>query len=60
MISVFEISAAEKIPLPVTNGAMVTYKMALAEGLGLEGKGAMVKVWEKMLGVKVRKRSQKG
>jgi 3-hydroxyisobutyrate dehydrogenase-like beta-hydroxyacid dehydrogenase len=60
MISVFEISAAEKIPLPVTNGAMVTYQMALAEGLGLEGKGAMVKVWEKMLGVKVRKRSQKG
>ncbi len=60
MVSVFEMSASEKIPLPVTNGAMVTYQMALAEGLGDEGKGAMIKVWEKALGVKVRKRNRKG
>jgi 3-hydroxyisobutyrate dehydrogenase-like beta-hydroxyacid dehydrogenase len=60
MVNVFEMSASEKIPLPVTNGAMVTYQMALAEGLGDEGKGAMIKVWEKALGVKVRKRNRKG
>ena len=60
MVSVFEMSASEKIPLPVTNGAMVTYQMALVEGFGDEGKGAMIKVWEKALGVKVRKRNRKG
>jgi hypothetical protein len=32
---------------------MHTYQLALAEGLGDENKGAMIKVWEKILGVKV-------
>jgi len=31
--------------------------MALVQGLGNENKGAMIKVWESVLGVKVRKRS---
>jgi len=34
---------------------MVTYQMALDQGLGRENKGAMVKVWERVLGVQVRK-----
>jgi len=40
----------------VTAATMQTYQMALAQGLGGENKGAMTKVWEKTLGVKVRKR----
>jgi len=49
-----EISGREKIPLPVFFASLQTYQMALAEGLGHENKGAMIKVWEKALGVKVR------
>jgi hypothetical protein len=30
--------------------------MALAQGLGGENKGAMIKVWGKTLGVKVRRK----
>ena len=59
MVTIFEVSASRKIPLPVTNGAMVTYQLALAQGLGEKGKGAMIKVWEKTLGVEVRKKSGK-
>ncbi|MEE2659227.1 MAG: NAD(P)-dependent oxidoreductase [Candidatus Latescibacterota bacterium] len=40
-------------PLPVTSGAMQTYRNALADGYGAESKGAMIKVWERALGVKV-------
>ncbi len=49
-----EISGREKIPLPVFFASLQTYQMALAEGLGRENKAAMIKVWEKALGVKVR------
>jgi hypothetical protein len=35
---------------------MATYQMALDVGLGRENKGAMIKVWEKFLGVEVRKK----
>ncbi|MDH7500121.1 MAG: NAD(P)-dependent oxidoreductase, partial [candidate division NC10 bacterium] len=45
MISAAEISAKEKIPLPVFAGAMHTYQLALAQGHGNECKGAMIKVW---------------
>jgi len=55
MISAAGISAKEKIPLPVFHGAMQTYQLALAQGLGNENKGSMIKVWEKVLGVEVRK-----
>jgi 3-hydroxyisobutyrate dehydrogenase-like beta-hydroxyacid dehydrogenase len=58
MISAAGISAKEKIPLPVFHGAMQTYQLALAQGLGNENKGAMIKVWEKALGVEVRKKRQ--
>jgi len=54
MISAAEISSQEKIPLPVFTAAMQTYQLALAQGLGNENKGAMIKVWEKVLGIEVR------
>lgn len=54
MASAWEISSREKIPLPVFFAAMKTYQMALDEGFGDENKGAMIKVWEKALGVEVR------
>ena len=55
MVHAVEISSAQSIPLPVTAASMVTYQMALDQGLGRENKGAMVKVWERVLGVQVRK-----
>lgn len=55
MVHVVEISSAHRIPLPITAAAMVTYQMALDQGLGKENKGAMIKVWEGVLGVQVRK-----
>jgi 3-hydroxyisobutyrate dehydrogenase-like beta-hydroxyacid dehydrogenase len=57
MVSAAEISSRKQIPLPVLAAAMQTYQMALAQGLGNENKGAMIKVWEKILGVEVRKRN---
>ncbi len=42
-----------RVPLPVTSAAMQTYQMALAQGHGDESKAAMVKVWEKVMGVEV-------
>jgi 3-hydroxyisobutyrate dehydrogenase-like beta-hydroxyacid dehydrogenase len=56
MVHASEISSALQIPLPVTAATMATYQMALKQGLGWENKGAMVKVWEKVLGVEVRKK----
>lgn len=56
MVHAMEISSAHRIPLPVTAATMTTYQMALDQGLGRENKGAMIKVWEKVLGVQVRKR----
>jgi 3-hydroxyisobutyrate dehydrogenase-like beta-hydroxyacid dehydrogenase len=56
MISAAGISAKEKMPMPVFHGALQTYQLALAQGLGDENKGSMVKVWEKALGVEVRKK----
>jgi len=55
MESAAEISSQMKIPLPVFAATMQTYQMALSQGLGNENKGSMIKVWEKVLGVKVRK-----
>jgi 3-hydroxyisobutyrate dehydrogenase-like beta-hydroxyacid dehydrogenase len=57
MISAAEISAREKIPLPLVHTATTTYQMALTEGYGSESKGAMIKVFERILGVKFRKRA---
>jgi 3-hydroxyisobutyrate dehydrogenase-like beta-hydroxyacid dehydrogenase len=54
MVSAAEISGKMKIPMPVFFAALQTYQMALAGGLGSEDKGSMIKVWEKLLKVKVR------
>ena len=55
MVSAAEISAHERIPLPLVHAATTTYQMALAEGHGDLGKGAMIKVFERLLGVEFRK-----
>jgi 3-hydroxyisobutyrate dehydrogenase-like beta-hydroxyacid dehydrogenase len=55
MISAAEICAYEQIPLPMVHAATTTYQMALADGYGDEGKGAMIKVFERILGVNFRK-----
>ena len=51
-----EISARKKIPLPIIHTAATTYQMALNSGYGHEDKGAMIKVFEKALGVEFRKK----
>jgi 3-hydroxyisobutyrate dehydrogenase-like beta-hydroxyacid dehydrogenase len=56
MVHAGEISSQGRIPLPLTAAAMATYQMALDQGLGGENKGAMIKVWERVLGVRVRKK----
>ena len=55
MVSASEISALKQIPLPMTKAATTTYQMTLAEGYGDLGKGAMIKVFERLLGVEFRK-----
>ena len=56
MVHADEISAQHKIPLPMVQTAMTTYQKALSLGLGEEDKGAMIKVFEKKLGVAFRKK----
>ena len=60
MVSAAEIGAHKKIPLPLVQAATTTYQMALAAGYGDEGKGAMIKVFENILGVKFRKKGKDG
>lgn len=48
-------SAKEKIPTPVMYAAMLTYQLTLLEGYGEDYKGAMIKVYERLLDVKFRK-----
>jgi len=56
MISASEISAREKIPLPVVQATTNTFQMALAKGFGDESKGSLIKVFEQILGVEFRKK----
>lgn len=56
MISAADISANRQIPLPMASAATTTYQLALNEGLGNLGKGAMIKVFERLLDVEFRKR----
>lgn len=53
-----ELSAQLCVPLPVMHAATTTYQMALLKGLGAHDKGAMIKVFEELLGVEVRKASK--
>jgi len=56
MVSAAEICVQKKIPLPLVHAATTTYQTALAEGHGHLGKGAMIKVFERLLGVEFRKK----
>jgi 3-hydroxyisobutyrate dehydrogenase-like beta-hydroxyacid dehydrogenase len=58
MISASEIRSELKIPMPVVSAAMHTYQLALIQGFGDGNKGSMIKVWEKFLGVEVRKKQK--
>ncbi len=54
MAELMKLSSLRQAPLPVYAAAMQTYQMALALGHGTENKGAMIKVWERVLGVSVK------
>lgn len=56
MINAAEISARHKIPLPLTQATTTVFQMALAQGLGAESKGALIKVFEKILDVEFRRK----
>jgi 3-hydroxyisobutyrate dehydrogenase-like beta-hydroxyacid dehydrogenase len=56
LVSAAEISANLGIPLPVLHAATTTYQMALLRGLGDQDKGAMICVFEELLGIKYRSR----
>ncbi len=43
------------VPLPITSLATSIYEMGRAQGLGKEDMSAVIKVWENMTGVEVRK-----
>lgn len=60
MVSAAEIGAHKKIPLPLVQAATTTYQMTLAAGYGDEDKGAMIKIFEDILGVKFRKKGNDG
>jgi 3-hydroxyisobutyrate dehydrogenase-like beta-hydroxyacid dehydrogenase len=55
LVSAAELSAHARIPLPVLQAATVTFQQALLQGHGKEDKGAMIKVFERLLGVQYRK-----
>lgn len=55
LVSASELSAQQKIPLPILAAATAVYQTALCMGLGDGDKGSMVKVYEKILDVKFRK-----
>jgi 3-hydroxyisobutyrate dehydrogenase-like beta-hydroxyacid dehydrogenase len=54
LVSAAEISANLGIPLPVLHAATTTYQMALLRGHGDLDKGAMIRVFEELLGVQYR------
>lgn len=56
LVSAAEIGASQCIPLPVLNAATSTYQMALLKGYGKQDKGAMIRVFEELLGVSYRSR----
>jgi 3-hydroxyisobutyrate dehydrogenase-like beta-hydroxyacid dehydrogenase len=56
LVSAAEITAGERIPMPVLAAATATYQTALRTGHGHQDKGAMVRVFEELLGVEFRSR----
>ena len=55
MSCALNISATREIPLPVVQAATATYQKALRAGYGDQDKGAMIKLFEGLLGVVFRK-----
>jgi len=55
MESMYEVLVKHEIPLPTLNGTMQSYQLALQSGHRDDYKHGMVKFYEDMLGVKVRK-----
>jgi 3-hydroxyisobutyrate dehydrogenase-like beta-hydroxyacid dehydrogenase len=55
LVSGAELAAQHGIPLPVMHAAATTYKMAMLKGLEHKDKGAMICVYEDLLGVKFEK-----
>ena len=49
-----KVSATHNIPMPVLAAASATYQMALLKGHGHLDKGAMIRVFEDLLGVQFR------
>ena len=54
LVSGAEIGAQKCMPMPVLAAATATYQAALLRGLGAQDKGAMVQVFEDLLGVQFR------
>jgi 3-hydroxyisobutyrate dehydrogenase-like beta-hydroxyacid dehydrogenase len=54
LVSGATVSAKMGVPMPVLAAATATYQMALARGHGRLDKGAMIKVYEELLGVEFR------
>jgi 3-hydroxyisobutyrate dehydrogenase-like beta-hydroxyacid dehydrogenase len=57
MVQAGIISARNQIPLPMVHTALGTYQTALGLGLGKEDKGAMIKVFERLLDIKFRSKT---
>jgi len=56
LVSGAELGAQLCIPLPVMHAATTTYQMALCKGLGEKDKGAMICVFEELLGTRFEKK----
>ncbi|MCU9840382.1 NAD(P)-dependent oxidoreductase [Ruegeria sp. WL0004] len=54
LIAGAEITAENACPAPVLAAATATYQLALANGFGAEDKGAMIKVFERLIGAEFR------
>jgi len=59
LVSGAEISANLCIPMPVLGAATATYQAALLKGYGDQDKGAMIRVFEELLGVAYRDNSSR-
>ena len=55
LVSAAELGAGLCIPMPVLAAATATYQTALLQGHGDSDKGAMIKVYEELLGVAFRR-----
>lgn len=54
LIAGAEVTAENGFPAPVLAAATATYQLALAEGFGAQDKGAMIKVFERLIGTEFR------